>query len=146
MVMPEPLYWQTTQVYGHKTWPYGESINNIITHVAQSGIAQYWEYKAGINTMDYTIQKNIDENGNPPDGDDPVRLSIEHVLGEIIILGMGYFGAFFVFLGEIIYFHWNKRRIVKRKAFKLVSNNTKISQKPKNVNMDKMGGERQRKI
>lgn len=59
--------------------------------------------------MDYKIQRNIDENGNPPDGDDPVRLSIEHILGELIILSLGYFGAFVCFLVEIVYFHWKEK-------------------------------------
>lgn len=66
MVMKEELYWQTTQIYSTKTWPFMEQMNTvrpwkclppsvvqfffftfscqIITHVAQSGLAQYWEY------------------------------------------------------------------------------------------------------
>lgn len=64
--------------------------------------------------MDYNIQRNIDENGNPPEGDDPVRLSIEHVLGEIFILGLGYTAAVFCFIFEILFYQHQKRRQKKK--------------------------------
>lgn len=72
--------------------------------------------------MDYNIQRNIDENGNPPEGDDPVRLSIEHVLGEIIILVLGYLISIICFVFEVIYQQHQKRKFKKNRIRPIVEN------------------------
>lgn len=51
--------------------------------------------------MNYQIQKNFDENKKASESDEPVRLSIEHILGQLIILGFGYIAATICFLAEI---------------------------------------------
>lgn len=55
--------------------------------------------------MDYDIQRNIEENGKPPEGGEPVKLSIQHILGALFLLLFGSIAALISFIIELIWYH-----------------------------------------
>lgn len=111
MLTKEDMYWEQTVMPSRKTWPYMELMNKIILTQAESGINKYWEFKASGKTMNYKIQKTIQENGRIMSGSDiPVKLSVEHIIGANYLLLIGSVVSLVAFLGEILWFH--KLRIV----------------------------------
>lgn len=58
--------------------------------------------------MDYDIQRSVEENSKQPDGSEPVKLSIQHVLGALFLWIFGSAVAVFVFGLEIV---WHRNRI-----------------------------------
>lgn len=60
--------------------------------------------------MDYAIQRNIEVNSKPPDGGEPIKLSIQHILGALLLLLFGNTFASVTFVLEILW-NYNKRRI-----------------------------------
>lgn len=61
--------------------------------------------------MDYDIQRNIEQNyGKSLQSDDPVKLSIQHILGATFLLLLGSTGATFVFLIEILWFWYCNKK------------------------------------
>lgn len=97
-----------------KTWPFMNQLNRIVLMQAESGIGGYWEYTAAVNTMDYSIQRNIEENSKTPDGSEPVKLSIQHILGALFLLLFGNIAAIICFLLEI-FWHYKARRMLMLK-------------------------------
>lgn len=55
--------------------------------------------------MDYDIQRNIEENGKPPDGGEPIMLSIQHILGALFLLLFGNIFASVCFVIELFWYH-----------------------------------------
>lgn len=60
--------------------------------------------------MDYDIQSNIVENSKPPDGGEPVKLSIQHILGALFLWIFGTATAAMFFVLEIMW-NYNKKRM-----------------------------------
>lgn len=61
--------------------------------------------------MDYDIQRNIEENSKPPDGGEPVKLSIQHILGALFLWIFGNAAAVIFFVLEVLW-NFNKKRVV----------------------------------
>lgn len=61
--------------------------------------------------MDYDIQRSIEENSKQTDGGEPVKLSIQHVLGALLLWIFGSAVAVFVFGLEIVR-HRNRIRVL----------------------------------
>lgn len=114
MLTKQDLYWEQTVMPSRKTWPYMELMNKIISMQFESGINSYWEYKATVKTMNYKIQKTIEENGKAVSGSDtPVKLSIDHITGANYILLIGNTLALTAFVGEILWFY-KMRQLLKK--------------------------------
>ncbi|XP_037040297.1 uncharacterized protein LOC119077222 [Bradysia coprophila] len=111
MLMKEQAYWQGTIIMTSKTWPFMEQLNRIVFMQQESGIKYYWELTAGYRLMNYNIQRNIESNSKPPDGGEPVKLSIQHVLGALFLWIFGNSAAVIVFILEILW-EYNKKRIM----------------------------------
>lgn len=61
--------------------------------------------------MDYDIQRNIEQNdGKHEQDDDPVKLSIQHILGAIFLLLLGSAGATVAFVIEILRFWYCNKK------------------------------------
>uniref|UniRef100_A0A336MLL3 CSON003528 protein n=1 Tax=Culicoides sonorensis TaxID=179676 RepID=A0A336MLL3_CULSO len=109
MVAKEELTGQYTTVIAHKTWPFMEYMNRIIYAVTESGIREYWEFKVINNVMDYSIQRIVDENNRFMDKNNgPVPISVDHIIGALIALGVGYVVSILAFILEIISFYLKK--------------------------------------
>lgn len=52
--------------------------------------------------MDYDIQRNLEENGKTKKGREPIKLSVEHILGAIFLLLMGNAVASIFFFVELL--------------------------------------------
>lgn len=91
-------------------------LNRIVLMQAESGIGGYWEYTAAVNTMDYSIQRNIEENSKTPDGNEPVKLSIQHILGAVFLLLFGNIAATICFLLELFWNYKAKRILMLKKS------------------------------
>lgn len=61
--------------------------------------------------MDYGIQRNIEENSKPPDGGEPVKLSVQHILGAVFLWIFGSSLATVAFVIEMIWYY-NKKKVV----------------------------------
>ncbi|KAJ6637235.1 hypothetical protein Bhyg_09965 [Pseudolycoriella hygida] len=83
MLMPHPIYWEHTIVMSSKTWPFMEQLNRIIFMQQESGIRYYWEHSAASRTVDYDIQHNLEINGKRSQETEPVKLSVQHILGIV---------------------------------------------------------------
>lgn len=59
--------------------------------------------------MDYDIQRNLEENSKPPKGE-PVKLSIEHIIGAMFLLFLGNVVATIVFFVELLFSYYNMKR------------------------------------
>lgn len=115
MLTKEDMYWEQTVMPSRKTWPYMELMNRIILMQAESGINRHWEFKASVKTMNYKIQKTIEENGKIVSGSDtPIKLSVSHIIGANYILLIGSAISLIAFIGEIIWFH-KLRTLFKKK-------------------------------
>lgn len=53
--------------------------------------------------MNYVIQRNIIENMKPPGNSEPVKLSVEHILGALFLLLFGHLFACVVLTIEVVY-------------------------------------------
>lgn len=102
MAMKEPIYKQYTALITSKTWPYMPQLNKLALMQQESGVRKYWEYKTVVHTMDYDIQRNIRENMKPASNNEPIRLSVRHILGVWFILLFGFLFAGMVFTVEIL--------------------------------------------
>lgn len=60
--------------------------------------------------MDYDIQRSIVENSKAPDGGEPVKLSIQHILGALFLWIFGNAAAVVFFVIEILW-NYNKKKI-----------------------------------
>lgn len=60
--------------------------------------------------MDYDIQRSIVENSKPPDGGEPVKLSIQHILGAVFLWIFGNAAAIIFFVLEILW-NFNKKKV-----------------------------------
>lgn len=69
--------------------------------------------QSATRTMDYDIQRNLEENGKPPQGGEPIRLSVEHMLGALLLLLFGNVFATISFSVEMLtkYFDKNKLKV-----------------------------------
>lgn len=99
-----------------KTWPFMDQLNRIVLMQAESGIGGYWEYKSAVNTMDYSIQRTIEENGKPPDNSEPVRLSVQHILGALFLLVFGHLAATVCLILEIFWDAYGKKLVLAQKT------------------------------
>ncbi len=52
--------------------------------------------------MDYDIQRTLEENEKPPHGGEPVKLSVDHILGALFVLLIGNALATVFFLVEVL--------------------------------------------
>lgn len=131
MIMKEPMYWTYTVVMSSKTWPFMEQLNRIVFFQQESGLRYYWQYlvklfsvivllllaqliyslQSASRTMNYDIQRNLEENGKPPTGGEPIKLSVEHVLGALFLLLFGTALATISFLVEMLLKHKNKLKV-----------------------------------
>ncbi|KAG4071256.1 hypothetical protein HA402_003960 [Bradysia odoriphaga] len=142
MLMKQQVYWQGTIIMSSKTWPFMEQLNRIVFMQQESGIKYYWEltvsitdgcvsrsdcayscfsFQSGYRLMNYNIQRNIESNSKPPDGGEPVKLSIQHVLGALFLWTFGNSAAVIVFVLELLWQYNRKRmvtllRLVRRKV------------------------------
>lgn len=69
--------------------------------------------------MDYTIQKNIEENGKPPEGGEPIKISVDHILGALFLLLFGNLAATVSFIFEIIWFYNLRKSSFIKKIMKI---------------------------
>lgn len=60
--------------------------------------------------MDSDIQRSLEENGKPPQGGAPVKLSFEHILGAMFLLFFGNTIAIISFLVEVFLDYYYKKR------------------------------------
>lgn len=66
--------------------------------------------------MDYDIQRNIEENGKPPDGNEPVKLSVQHILGALFLLLFGSVAATVSFIFELFWYHKVQKSVLIQKV------------------------------
>lgn len=66
--------------------------------------------------MDYDIQRNIEENGKPPDGGEPVKLSVQHILGALFLLLFGTLTAGIAFVFELFWYHKVQKSVMVKKV------------------------------
>lgn len=64
--------------------------------------------------MNYNIQRNIEENGKPPDGGEPVKLSVQHILGALYLLLFGSIGAAVSFVVELFWYYKVEKSVIMR--------------------------------
>lgn len=78
--------------------------------------------------MDYDIQRNIVENSKPPDGGEPVKLSIQHILGALLLWIFGNTVAMIFFVLEILW-NYNKKKVASllRTLFTTKKQRTRIT-------------------
>lgn len=67
--------------------------------------------QSATRTMDYNIQRNLEENGKTPEGGDPIKLSIEHILGALLLLLFGNAFATISFSVEILTKYFDKIKL-----------------------------------
>ncbi|XP_063707554.1 uncharacterized protein LOC134836266 [Culicoides brevitarsis] len=116
MMTKHAIYWQDTVIMTSKTWPFMEQLNRIVLMQQESGIQYYWEMQSAKETMNYDIQRNIEENAKPPEGGEPVRLSVQHILGALFLLLFGSIAATISFFFELFWFHKVEKSTLMRKA------------------------------
>uniref|UniRef100_A0A336LV05 CSON002664 protein n=1 Tax=Culicoides sonorensis TaxID=179676 RepID=A0A336LV05_CULSO len=89
MMLKETLYKEYTALVTSKTWPYMEQLNQIVLMQMESGIRSYWEYQSAAKFLDYEVQTNIEENTKLLSNFEPVKLSVPHITGALILLMIG---------------------------------------------------------
>lgn len=111
MLTKSDMYWEQTVMPSRKTWPYMELMNKIILMQSESGINKHWEYKATVKTMNYKMQKIIEENGKTMTGSEtPIKLSADHIVGANYLFLIGCCLSFIAFVGEMLLFKQLKYR------------------------------------
>lgn len=64
--------------------------------------------------MNYDIQRNLEENGKPPQAGVPIKLSVEHILGALLLLLFGNVLAIISFSVELLANYVNKNKLKVR--------------------------------
>lgn len=67
--------------------------------------------------MDYDIQRNLEENGRPKQSGEPKRLSVEHILGALLLLLFGNVFATISFFIEMFTNWFNKNQFRARNSY-----------------------------
>lgn len=93
------LYKYGVVLLARKWFPMLGRFNNIIRSVSENGLIVKWSEEAFIHRAAAEGTSTI------------VPLSIQHLLGAFMLIGCMYAGSITVFLGEIIYGHFEKRKI-----------------------------------
>lgn len=70
-------------------------------------------YQSATRTMDYGIQRKLEENGKQPQAGVPIKLSVQHILGALFLLLFGNCFATIAFIVEMLLntFKRNKMKV-----------------------------------
>lgn len=71
-------------------------------------------HQSAARTMDFNIQRNLEENGKPRKAGEPIRLSVEHVLGALFLLLFGNIAATISFSIEMLLNYFNRKKLKVR--------------------------------
>lgn len=110
-IMEEDIYWEGCVAMTAKTWPLLPKFDELVLRVIASGIQKYWELNVVIQYGDKKVQRGVEASKNRKhENKNPVRLNVSHLMGVFVLLAIGNLVSFFVFLGEMFYYQWTKRK------------------------------------
>lgn len=91
-------------MYLTKGYPLTERINEVIENVKAAGLMNMWEKRIYENRWFNSTLEHDD------DADDPKWMTLSHLQAVFGILMMGEVIAFIVFVGELLWYRWKKRK------------------------------------
>ncbi|XP_055590895.1 uncharacterized protein LOC129742976 [Uranotaenia lowii] len=103
-ILSEEFYFTYTIGYSQRGWPLMEYFNKFNLEAIQFGFMTYWEREAlrkyADNVVEQALLKAASKQTN---SDELAPLTMNHILSPLIILGAGTFGAFLIFVVELMW-------------------------------------------
>jgi hypothetical protein len=101
--MKEMLYGSHIVTAIRKSSPYKEYFNQIISSLYETGIVHYWEGQTIRRYMSERLQIAITQSVVLDNQDGPMQLTVNHLQGAFVILGLGLGIATVFFIAEMGY-------------------------------------------
>lgn len=101
--MKEMLYGGHVVTIIRKSSPYKEYFNQIISSLYETGIVHYWEGQTIQRYMSQRLQIAIKQSVVLDTQDGPIQLTVVHIQGAFVILGLGLVLATVLFIAETGY-------------------------------------------
>ncbi|XP_059050816.1 uncharacterized protein LOC131845742 [Achroia grisella] len=95
------LYKYGVVLLARKWFPILERFNTIIRSVSENGLIDKWNEELLIHTSSVELTSTI------------ASLSVEHLLGAFMFIGLMYIISILIFIGELIYHFTERRNVVK---------------------------------
>lgn len=109
-LMLDDIYYEMCVAMSMKTWPYMNQLNDLILQISESGIQKYVEYEVVLHNSDMNIQEAV-RFSRLKENPGPIKLTPSHIIGACILLGFGVGLSIVVFIIEVIYHRYRKRRV-----------------------------------
>jgi hypothetical protein len=87
--MKEMLYGSHIVTTIRKSSPYKEHLNQIISNLYETGIVYYWEGQTIRRYMSERLQTAITKSVLLDKQSEPMQLTVDHLQGAFVILGIG---------------------------------------------------------
>nr|XP_029720867.1 uncharacterized protein LOC115262612 [Aedes albopictus] len=123
-ILKEEFYFTYTIGYAQRGWPLMEYFNKFNLETIQFGFVIHWERRTVRKYLSHRVQEALMEIAAGHNEDDEFGpLSTQHIVGPMIILGIGLSAALVVFVCELIFAslcrRYRKRTVKKFKALRL---------------------------
>ncbi|XP_061400433.1 uncharacterized protein LOC133336152 [Musca vetustissima] len=109
-LMVDDIYYQFTVGMVPRMWAHLPKYNDLILAWHSSGLSQYWEWKIVADYMNANEQNQVQASMYTQVDAGPVKLDMKNFAGLILPWFIGIFISCVVFIGELIYYRWEKRR------------------------------------
>ncbi|XP_001661286.2 uncharacterized protein LOC5574238 [Aedes aegypti] len=117
-ILKEVLYFAYTTVYAQRGWPMMEYFNKFLLEAIQFGFIIYWEKRTIRKYLSHRVQEALVEISVGHNEDEELSpLTTQHILGPMIILGIGLFCSLIMFLCELVMFSLSRfyQKVVGKK-------------------------------
>nr|XP_029721583.1 uncharacterized protein LOC109425844 [Aedes albopictus] len=123
-ILKEEFYFTYTIGYAQRGWPLMEYFNKFNLETIQFGFVIHWERRTVRKYLSHRVQEALVEIAAGHNEDDEFGpLSTQHIVGPMIILGIGLSAALVVFVCELIFAslcrRYRKRTVKKFKTSRL---------------------------
>ncbi|XP_059608153.1 uncharacterized protein LOC132255993 [Phlebotomus argentipes] len=98
-IMVQDIYWEYCVVMSYKTWSLLPMFDDLVLHVAESGIQKYWELLVAQRHQNIQVQLGVAQSRHH-DSLGPEPLKPTHLFGLFAVWGLGMMLATAVFLAE----------------------------------------------
>ncbi|XP_065087711.1 uncharacterized protein LOC135709328 [Ochlerotatus camptorhynchus] len=129
-ILKEEFYFTYTIGYSQRGWPLMEYFNKFNLEAIQFGFVIQWEKRTMRKYLSHRVQEALQQisSGNN-EGEELAPLTTQHIVGSMIILGIGLSAALVVFVLELILF----ALISRYERLHGKSSNTKVTRNTKSA-------------
>ncbi|KAM7358164.1 ionotropic receptor 21a-like isoform 2-T2 [Cochliomyia hominivorax] len=113
-LMRDEIFNQYTVALVPRLWPHLPLYNDLILMWHSSGLDKYWEWKCTAEYLNVNEQSQVENSKYTDYNMGPAKLNLENFAGLVILWVAGMSFSMIVFVGELLWFRWEKRREKKK--------------------------------